>query len=145
MQPISYGSSQGYPMYPSSFDRLTTNGIITDDLWGYVTGQPSPYLQHYTAQMGGVPNLSYGPYSQVMPQARNNQVLPQGSIYNDIPRNIGPDTLIPKSKTDIKKIKQVATAILLGGLAIFGIIKGRNWIKSLSPKPTKPTNPPKTP
>ncbi len=142
MQPISYGPQQ-YPMYANCFDRLTTNGIIADDVVGYVTGTPSPYLQNYVAQRGFVPTMP----GQIMPDAlptlppqmpmsvagmapnMSQQTAPTtGSIYKDIPRDIGVDTLKPKSKNET--IKKIVAGVLIGGLAAFGIYKGVNLFKN---------------
>lgn len=57
------------PIYPNCFDMLTTNGIIHDDLVGYVTGTQSPYLQNYVTQYGAKPPQ--------MPQQPLNDVYQQ--------------------------------------------------------------------
>ena len=130
MQPIS----GNVPVYANCFDRLTTNGIIAEDLMGYVTGTPSPYLQNYVAQRGGAPSLP----GQMLPDtltpaindspypAQNAQPIPQGDIYNVAPKNIGPETLQPKNKKKTDLIKQIAAGVLIATLATLGIVKGKS-------------------
>ena len=100
------------PLYANCFDRLTTNGVIAEDLMGYVTGTPSPYLQNYVTQRGGVPNLP----GQILPdtltpaigtpkQIKQSTNLPQGDTYNIAPKNIGPEILEPKNKKRLNGIK----------------------------------------
>lgn len=129
MQPLS-----NVPLYANCFDQLTTNGIIAEDLMGYVTGTPSPYLQNYVAQRGGVPNLP----GQMLPDtltpairgkgniAQNQTPLPKGDIYNVAPKNIGPETLEPSKNRKIDTAKKIAAGILLAGLATLGIVKGKS-------------------
>ena len=134
MNPVSLG--QQYPMYANCFDRLTTNGILADDVIGYITGTPSPYLQNYVAQRGALPMMP----GQIMPDAlptapmpapmsvpTYNQPampaqIPTGPVYNDIPRNIDQNTLVKKDK--YATLKKTAAALLIAGLAGFGIYKG---------------------
>lgn len=127
MQPIS-----GVPMYPSCFDHLTTNGIIAEDLVGYVTGMPSPYLQNYVAQRGGTPSLP----GRILPDTLTPAVppqkpLPQGDIYNVAPKDIGPQTLEPPNKHKIDNIKKIATGVLLAGLTVFAFVKGKTAFSAI--------------
>lgn len=134
MQPIS----GNIPVYANCFDRLTTNGIIAEDLMGYVTGNPSPYLQNYVAQRGGNPSM----LGQILPDtltpaingsprpAQMTQPLQQGDVYNVVPKNIGPEILQPKNKKKTDLIKQIAAGVLLTTLATIGIVKGKSILKS---------------
>ena len=140
MNPVSLG--QPYPMYANCFDRLTTNGILADDVMGYITGTPSPYLQNYVAQRGGLPMMP----GQIMPdalptaptpapmsvpaynQAITQPQMPTGPVYKDIPRNIDQNTLVQKDK--YSTIKNVAAALLIAGLASFAIYKGVTLFKN---------------
>ena len=127
MQPIN-----GVPMYPSCFDQLTTNGIIAEDLVGYVTGTPSPYLQNYVAQRGGTPSIPGRTLPDTLtPAVPPKQPLPQGDIYNVAPKDIGPNTLEPPQKHKINNIKEIATGLLLAGLAVFAFIKGKTVLSTL--------------
>ena len=145
---------QNYAMYPNCFDQLTTHGIIADDLVGYVTGTPSPYLQNYVAQRGWPPTMpgrimpdplptmppmqypsqadSYQPQQAPSPQA-NPQPYPQK------PQN----TTVKKDK--LNTFNKIALGGLLVGLGVLGFFKGKqafNWISSLIP--TAPTSAPVT-
>lgn len=127
MQPIS-----GVPMFPSCFDQLTTNGIIAEDLVGYVTGTPSPYLQNYVAQRGGTPSLPGRTLPDTLtPAVPPKQPLPQGDIYNVAPKDIGPQTLEPPKKNKIDNIKKIAAGLLLTGLTVFAFMKGKAALSAL--------------
>lgn len=133
MQPIS-----GVPMYPSCFDQLTTNGVIAEDLVGYVTGTPSPYLQNYVAQRGGTPSLPGRTLPDTLtPAVPPKQPLPQGDIYNVAPKDIGPETLEPPKKHKINNIKEIATGLLLAGLTVFAFIKGKSALSAIKNTFTK--------
>lgn len=131
MNAVSFG--QQYPVYANCFDRLTTNGILADDLVGYVTGAPSPYLQNYVAQRGLTASLP----GQILPDTLP-AVPPVGPIsvnassvghtqstnvpaYNDVPR-VNSDTFTKKD--EYSSLKKLAAGVLLSGLAAFGLYKG---------------------
>jgi len=134
MNPVGLG--QQYPMYANCFDRLTTNGILVDDVMGYITGQPSPYLQNYVAQRGGWPTLP----GQIMPDAlpgapapapmavqgsypqKQQTQMPNGSIYKDIPTNLDQNTFVKNDKYE--KYKKIGAGLLLGGLIGLGLFHG---------------------
>lgn len=134
MNPVSYG--QQYPLYANCFDRLTTNGILADDIMGYITGTPSPYLQNYVAQRGGLPMMP----GQIMPDALPTapmpapmsvpgyrqtpvqQQMPAGPVYKDIPRNIDQNTFVKQDK--YSTIKKVAAGALITVLTVLGLYKG---------------------
>lgn len=135
MNPIGYG--QQYPMFANCFDRLTTNGILVDDVVGYITGTPSPYLQNYVAQRGGMmPSLPGQILPPAMPPAPapapmtvpgftptyNNIQTPNGPNYKDIPKDLNEKTFAKQDK--YSTIKNITTGILIVGLATLGIYKG---------------------
>lgn len=135
MQPISYGVNQAYaqsyPILPNCFDNLTTNGIVAEDVMGYITGQPSLYLQNYVAQRGWPPHGQFVP-GQILPDALptlpNPTPLPRGKVYP----SFKPDKdslIVNKGKYD--KARQIALSILLTGLAVLGVVKGRKLISKL--------------
>lgn len=134
MQPINYGA--GYPIYPNCFDQLTTNGVIADDVVGYITDTPSPYLQNYVAQRGWQPQGQILP-GQILPDPLPNvqphTPLPKGDVYQTVPNNLGPDTFVKKDK--YKKAKEVATGLLLVGLIALGIVKGKGLVNKILKKP----------
>lgn len=137
MQPINAA-----PIYANCFDRLTTHGIVAEDVMGYITGTPSPYLQNYVAQRGGAP-YNFSLPGQILPETltpmigprttpQQNSQLPQGSIYNNVaPSKISPATLEPPKNKQINTIKQIAAGVLLTGLVIAGIFKGKTAISKL--------------
>lgn len=135
MNPIGYG--QQYPMFANCFDRLTTNGILVDDVVGYITGTSSPYLQNYVAQRGGMmPSLPGQILPSAMPPApapapmavpgfaptNTPRPVPNGPIYKDIPKDLNENTFVKKDK--YSTIKKIATGVLITGLAAFGLYKG---------------------
>lgn len=143
MRPLSMNTGMNYygnyPIYANCFDRLTTNGIIAEDLVGYITDVPSPYLQNYIAQRGGVPNMAYLP-GQVLPEPLPNAPTPApmavpGNIppngpYSDIPK---PSELNPKTfekKDKYVTAKKIALGILLTGLTVLGVVKGRQLFRN---------------
>lgn len=140
MQPINYGAGyppsypQNYPIYPNCFDQLTTHGVLADDVVGYITDMPSPYLQNYVAQRGWQPSLPGQVLPDPLPNVQPKTPLPQGSIYHDVPQNLGPQTF--EKKDNFKNAKNVATGLLLTGLIAFGIVKGKNFISKLFNKTT---------
>ncbi len=123
-----------YPIYPNSFDQLTTNGIIGEDLMNYVTGTPSPYLQNYIARRGGIPSLP----GQMMPDGMPN--LP--NRYQPMQDRFDNSPVYPMPQKDKNPMwKKIAAAVLVGGLATLGIWKGGKLIGKLK----KPAKPPTTP
>lgn len=139
MQPISYGA----PIYPNCFDNLTTNGIVAEDVVGYITDTPSPYLQNYVAQRGWPPTQALP--GQVLPDPlptlQNPQPLPKGDIYQSVqPKHPDANTFVRKDKYDTAK--KAALGLLLTGLTVLGIVKGKKLISKLraphNPAPTTP-------
>ena len=122
MQPISnYGMNypqaypQTYPIYPDCFDMLTTHGIVAEDVKGYITDKPSPYLQNYVAQRGWAPTLPGQILPDPLPTLPNPQPLPKGNIYPSVyPQHPDKNTLVNKGKYDTAK--KIALGILLTGL-----------------------------
>ncbi len=116
------------PIYPNCFDMLTTHGIIHNDLVGYVTGTPSPYLQQYAARKGAAtpvmsqtaapsgavlqqpvqPDVYQKPASQTPPQAptlhshnpKNNNIWK--SIAMTLILSVGASLLLAKGVRMIK-------------------------------------------
>ena len=122
-------AAQNYPVYANCFDRLTTNGVIAEDLVGYVTGTPSPYLQNYVAQRGWTPTLP----GQILPDPLPTAPQPAPMSvegYNNIPKasELNKNTFAPKHKYE--KAQKIALSILLTGLAALGIVKGRKLVKT---------------
>ena len=120
-----------YPIYPNCFDVLTTNGIITEDLVGYVTGTPSVYLQNYVAQRGGVPSLPGQPLPDPLPNVPL-QRTPVSDTYQTPEKTIYP----PVNTVDDKNAKwntakKVLTGLFLGGLAVLGVVKGKDLYNKL--------------
>lgn len=122
-------------MYPNSFDMLTTHGIITEDLVGYVTDTPSPYLQNYVAQRGWNPTLP----GQVLPDPLPN-VQPKRQVVSDVYQPVKPyrPVIEPQKKDKWGTFKKVVAAGLLIGLGGLGIYKGRKvigdwWTKISTP------------
>lgn len=140
MQPVSMNTGMNYPVYANCFDRLTTNGVIAEDLVGYVTDTPSPYLQNYIAQKGGVPNMPYLPGQvlpdplpaapQPAPMAVPGGAAQAANAYSDIPKasDLNTNTFVKKDKYETAK--KVAAGILLTGLAVLGAVKGRQLFKN---------------
>lgn len=147
MQPISNGMGypQGYPMYPNCFDQLTTHGIVADDVMGYITDAPSPYLQNYVAQQGWNPSMPGQILPDPLPNVQPPQQLPRGDIYQSVnPKHPDASTFVKKDKYDTAK--KVALGLLLTGLAVFGVMKGKSIIAKLRGTPTPPAPPtPPTP
>lgn len=146
MNPISYGSPQQLPMYPNCFDQLTTNGVIADDVVGYITGTPSPYLQGYVAQRGWNPSIPGQILPDPLPNAQPKTPLPNGDIYQTVPK---PDKNTFVKKDKFETAKKIALACLLTGLGVMAVVKGKkcfNWIKtkfrSIPPTPPVPPTPP---
>lgn len=141
MQPISnYGMNypqaypQTYPIYPDCFDMLTTHGIVAEDVKGYITDKPSPYLQNYVAQRGWAPTLPGQILPDPLPTLPNPQPLPKGNIYPSVyPQHPDKNTLVNKGKYDTAK--KIALGILLTGLTVLGIVKGKNLISKLRGRP----------
>ena len=94
-----------HQFYPNCFDQLTTHGIVAEDVVGYITDSPSPYLQNYVAQRGGyTPSVPWtpsipgrvlpDPLPSVSPQGgpvmgyeppRMQERLPRGDVYQTVP------------------------------------------------------------
>lgn len=140
---INYGvQAQNYPVYPNCFDQLTTHGIVAEDVVGYITGTPSPYLQNYVAQRGWAPSLpgqiTPDPLPPVIPpqtvQNTNvNQTIPpqtvqNNDIYQTVPKQEDINTYVKKDKKDTWK--KVAAAILLTGVSAFLAVKGVQLFKN---------------
>lgn len=131
--PVNFGNQQ-YPALPNCFDLLTTHGVIAEDMVGYITDTPSPYLQNYVAQHSQALPIIPG---QILPD--NMPVLPQPAPLpkNDVYQPSNPQEKIPsqseltpktfnkKNKWD--KFKKAAAAILLTGLIVFGAVKGKDF------------------
>jgi len=106
---------------PNSFDLLTTNGIINEDLTGYITGTPSPYLQNYiAAQKGAAPTQP----NQALPVTLPG-VTPKNSLTNDI------FVKLNSAKDGIPFWKKIAAGTLLGGLTILLAMKGKNIVSKV--------------
>ncbi len=142
MQPISnYGASYppaypqpSYPIYPDCFDMLTTHGIVAEDVKGYITDHPSPYLQNYVAQRGWAPTMPGQILPDPLPTLPNPQPLPKGNIYPSVyPQHPDKHTLVNKGKYDTAK--KIALGVLLTGLTVLGIVKGKNLISKLRHRP----------
>lgn len=129
---INYGAQsyppQNYPIYPNCFDNLTTNGIVAEDVVGYITGEPSPYLQNYVAQRGWSPSLPGRVLPDPLPTAPPPRQLPRGDVYRTVPNQDEINNYVRPQKKS--KWKNIAAAVLLTGLAVFGVIKGRQLFKS---------------
>lgn len=136
------------PIYPNCFDLLTTHGIVADDVVGYITGNPSPYLQNYASQRAGVPTVP----GQIMPEQlpnvpRRGEVYgPEEDIFQPQPQTMPPAA--PQKKNGWDTAKKVAAGLLIAGLAGFGIYKGKGLIDKLfksapkpAPAPTPSSNP----
>lgn len=124
------------PLYPNCFDMLTMHGIIPDDLTGYVTGTPSPYLQNYVAQRGGIPQM---PQMQI-PQQPNNDVYqkPQGYVGPTPP----PAPEIPSSKKKNNNIwKSIAMSVILSVGASLLLAKGIRMVKGTTVPPAPAGSP----
>jgi hypothetical protein len=141
MQPVNYGSQ----LYPSCFDNLTTHGIVAEDVMGYITGTPSPYLQSYVAQRGGIPTMPGRILPDPLPPLTTPTTYPVNDVYQpNTPQPVQqPSTndnkqsnVLPNiDKTQVKDksgtIKKVALAVLLTGLAVLGIVKGKSVVRSI--------------
>lgn len=86
------------PIYPNCFDLLTTHGIVADDVVGYITGEPSPYLQNYVAQRAGVPTVP----GQILPDGLPN-VPRRGEVYGPKQDTYQPQTPPPLPEAPIRK------------------------------------------
>ena len=126
------------PIYPNCFDLLTTHGIVADDVVGYITGEPSPYLQNYVAHRAGVPTVP----GQILPDGLPN-VPRRGEVYGPKQDTYQPQTPPPLPEAPHKKngwdtAKKVAAGLLIAGLAGFGIYKGKDFITKLFKSAPKP-------
>lgn len=120
--------AQGFPIYPNCFDQLTTHGIVAEDVMAYITDQPSPYLQNYVAQRGWAPSMPGRVLPDPLPTAPPPQQLPRGDVYQTVPKQDEINNYVRPEKKS--KWKNIAAAVLLTGLAVFGVIKGRQIIKN---------------
>lgn len=136
MQPIHYGAT----IYPNCFDLLTTHGIVADDVVGYITDQPSPYLQNYVAQRGWPPSVPGQILPDALPAAPAPAPLPRNNVYQTVateqPRN--PQGVPDKNQINdfVKQPKndgwkKAALVILLTGLSAFGLYKLGAGIKAI--------------
>lgn len=136
MQPIHYGA----PIYPNCFDLLTTHGVVADDVVGYITDQPSPYLQNYVTQRGWPPSVPGQILPDTLPAAQTAQKLPRNDVYQTVTTE---QQHIPNSVPTQDQIndfvkqphhenwKKIATGLLIGGLTAFGLYKIGAGIKAL--------------
>ena len=132
MQPINYGA----PIYPNCFDLLTTHGVVAEDVVGYITDQPSPYLQNYVAQRGGVPTIPGQILPDPLPGLPSQPPLPRTDVYqtttvsqqNTIPNQHAINNYVQNPKND--SWKKAALAVLLTGIAGFGLYKFGSAIRS---------------
>lgn len=142
MQPVSYG----VPMYPNCFDQLTTHGIVAEDVVGYITGTPSPYLQNYVAQRGWAPSMPGQIMPDPLPTLQPPNPLPKGDVYqkqstqNTVPTNQQINNFVNPQKND--NWKKIALALLLTGVTCFGAYKFSSALKALFKK--APITPPPT-
>lgn len=124
-------------IYPNCFDSLTTNGIIADDVMGYITGTPSPYLQNYVAQRGWAPDMP----GRMMPDPLPN-VQPKLPLPNDVYEK--PQIHEPSNKLALWK--KIAAGILIAGVSIFAAVKCKNLFSKIrgpkTPKTAAPKNNP---
>lgn len=132
------------PVYPNCFDMLTTHGVIADDLVGYVTGYPSPYLQNYVAQRGGWnPGLPGRVLPDPLPGVPPMPPLPQNDVYQPTPQQQSPviSPELPNKKMHSSTWKKIGLAILLSIGASLGIAKTGRLIKG-TPLPPFPAGTP---
>ena len=136
MQPINYGA----PIYPNCFDLLTTHGIVADDVVGYITGQPSPYLQNYVAQRGGTPTLPGQILPDALPAAPAPKQLPKNDVYQTVASEHQHTTQGVPDKNQINDFvkqphhdgwKKAALVLLLAGVSVFGFYKISSGFKAL--------------
>lgn len=158
MQPISYGVHQqqysvgsypaqsypqNYPIYPNCFDQLTTHGIVAEDVMQYITDVPSPYLQNYVAQRGWAPSMPGQIMPDPLPTLKPPQPLPKGNVYQTVyPQHPDHHTLAEEPKSH-DRAKKIALSILLTGLAVLGVVKGKALVSKLFKKgtPAQPAAP----
>lgn len=132
MQPINYGA----PIYPNCFDLLTTHGVVAEDVVGYITDQPSPYLQNYVAQRGGVPTIPGQILPDPLPGLPPQAPLPRNDVYqttvpqqNAVPNQQMINNYVQNPKNN--SWKKTALALLLTGIAGFGLYKFSSAIRGL--------------
>ena len=127
------------PIYPNCFDLLTTHGVIHNDLVGYITGTPSPYLQQYVAQRGGVP-LAPAPAPGVpaAPQAQISQ-QPAADAYQKPQIHSEPQAEAPSLHSHNPKKnnigKSIAMSLILSLGASLLLAKGIRVIKGTTVPP----------
>ena len=127
------------PIYPNCFDLLTTHGVIHNDLVGYITGTPSPYLQQYVAQRGGVP-LAPAPAPGV-PAAPQAQILqqPAADAYQKTQIHSEPPAEAPSLHSHNPKKnnigKSIAMSLILSLGASLLLAKGIRVIKGTTVPP----------
>lgn len=120
-----------YPMYPNCFDMLTTHGVIGEDLVGYVTGNPSPYLQNYVTQRGGQPSLPGQPLPDPLPNVPLQRTPVADTMQNSHNQPVYQPIAVQEPKDKWGTFKKVATGMLLAGLAVFGVINGKAIISKI--------------
>lgn len=145
MQPINYGA----PIYPNCFDQLTTHGIVAEDVMGYITDQPSPYLQNYVAQRGWAPSIPGQVLPDPLPTMQPPNPLPRNDVYqtvaseqqNAVPNQQNINNYVQNPRNN--GWKKAAAAILLTGLAAFGLYKFGGALKTiLGRTPASPSGTP---
>lgn len=136
MQPIHYGA----PIYPNCFDLLTTHGVVADDVVGYITDQPSPYLQNYVAQRGWPPSVPGRILPDPLPAAPAPAPLPRNDVYQTVAQE---KTHTPEGVPSQNQIndyvkqphhstwQKIAAGLLVAGLTAFGLYKLGAGIKAL--------------
>lgn len=150
MQSISHGV-QGYPIYPNCFDQLTTHGVVADDVVGYITDKPSPYLQNYVAQRGWAPSMPGQIMPDPLPTVKPPTPLPRTDVYQTVATEQPVQNNGLPTQQQIKDYvrnehsnnwAKLATGVLLAGLTAFGMYKFSGAVRSLlkpTPAPTPTT------
>ena len=113
------------PIYPNCFDLLTTHGIVADDVVGYITGTPSPYLQNYVAQRTAAPEVPGHIMPSQLPNLphRGEVYGPQQDTFHHEPKPDVPPA--PQKKKGWETAKKIAAGALIIGLSALGIFKGK--------------------
>lgn len=136
MQPISYGA----PIYPNCFDQLTTHGVVAEDVVGYITDKPSPYLQNYVAQRGWAPSMPGQILPDPLPTLQPPNPLPRNDVYqtvateqpvnkNGVPTGQQINNYVKNEHNN--NWKKIAAGVLIAGVTAFGLYKLGGAIKSL--------------
>lgn len=125
---------------------LTMHGIIPDDLTGYVTGTPSPYLQNYVAQRGGVPSLPGQILPDPLPGVPQMQQQPVNDTYQK-PQRYVDTTPQPYQEPSTQKKgkgniwKSIAMSVILSVGASLLLAKGIRTIKGTTIPPAPAGSP----